>query len=58
MNEAGSYNEFVLQNLTANQNKRVFLGSVMKWLFENEATGKNITLTTDSYFYIEKVQTI
>ena len=58
MNEKGAYNEFVLQNLTANQNKRVFLGSVMKWLFENKATGKDITLTTDSYFYIEKVQTI
>ena len=58
MNEVGSYNEFVLQNLSANQNKRVFLGSVMKWLFENEAAGKDITLTTDSYFYIEKVQTI
>ena len=58
MNETGAYNEFVLQNLTANQNKRAFLGSKMKWLFENEATGKDITLTTDSYFYIEKVQTI
>ena len=58
MNETGAYNEFVLQNLSANQNKRVVLGSIMKWLFENEATGKNITLTTDSYFYIEKVQTI
>ena len=58
MNEAGAYNEFVLQNLSANQNKRVFLGSVMKWLFENEAVGKGLTLTTESYFYIEKVQTI
>ena len=58
MNEKGAYNEFVLQNLTANQDKRVFLGSVMKWLFENETAGKDITLTTESYFYIEKVQTI
>ena len=58
MNQTGGYNEFVLQNLTANQNKRAFLGSVMKWLFENEVVGKGITLTTDSYFYIEKVQTI
>ena len=58
MNEVGSYNEFVLQNLSANQNKRAFLGSKMKWLFENEAAGKDITLTAESYFYIEKVQTI
>ena len=58
MNQTGGYNEFVLQNLSANQNKRVFLGSIMKWLFENETVGKGITLTTDSYFYIEKVQTI
>ena len=58
MNEKGAYNEFVLQNLSANQNKRVFLGSVMKWLFDNEAAGKGITLTAESYFYIEKVQTI
>ena len=58
MNEKGAYNEFVLQNLSANQNKRVFLGSIMKWLFDNEAAGKGITLTTESYFYIEKVQTI
>ena len=58
MNETGAYNEFVLQNLSANQNKRVFLGSVMKWLFENEAAGKGITLTAESYFYVEKVQTI
>ena len=58
MNETGAYNEFVLQNLSANQNKRVFLGSVMKWLFENETVGKGIALTTESYFYVEKVQTI
>ena len=58
MNEKGAYNEFVLQNLSANQNKRVFLGSIMKWLFDNEAAGKGITLTAESYFYIEKVQTI
>ena len=45
MNEKGAYNEFVLQNLSANQNKRMFLGSIMKWLFENEVVGKGITLT-------------
>ena len=58
MNQTGGYNEFVLQNLSANQNKRAFLGSIMKWLFENETVGKGITLTAESYFYIEKVQTI
>ena len=50
MNEKGAYNEFVLQNLSANQNKRMFLGSIMKWLFENEVVGKGITLTAESFF--------
>ena len=58
MNETGAYNEFVLQNLTANSDEPVVLGSNMTWEFENETVGTGITLTTDSYFYIEKVQTI
>ena len=58
MNETGSYNEFVLQNLTANSDEPVVLGSNMTWEFENETVGRGISLTTDSYFYIEKVQTI
>ena len=58
MNESGSYNEFVLQNLTANSDEPVVLGSDMTWEFENETAGRGLTLTTDSYFYIEKVQTI
>ena len=58
MNETGSYNEFVLQNLTANSDEPVVLGADMTWEFENETPGSSITFTTDSYFYIEKVQTI
>ena len=58
MNETGSYNEFVLQNLTANQDEPVVLGADMSWEFENETPGSGLTFTTDSYFYIEKVQTI
>ena len=58
MNESGTYNEFVLQNITANSDEPVVLGYDMQWNFENEAPATGITLTTDSYFYIEKVQTI
>ena len=58
MNETGAYNEFVLQNLTANSDEPVVLGADMTWEFENETPGSGLTFTTDSYFYIEKVQTI
>ena len=58
MNEAGSYNEFVLQNITANSDEPVVLGADMTWEFENETAGSGLILTTDSYFYIKKVQTI
>ena len=58
MNESGAYNEFVLQNLTANSDEPVVLGGDMTWEFENETPGSGLTFTTDSYFYIEKVQTI
>ena len=54
VNEKGAYNEFVLQNLSANQNKRVFLGSIMKWLFDNEAAGKGITLTAVVIFTLSR----
>ena len=58
MNETGAYNEFVLQNLTANSDEPVVLGASMTWEFENKTPGSGLTFTTDSYFYIEKVQTI
>ena len=58
MNETGAYNEFVLQNLTANSDEPVVLGTDMTWEFENETSGRGLTFTTDSYFYIEKVQTM
>ena len=58
MNETGYYNEFVLQNITANSDEPVVLGGDMIWDFQNETPGSGISLTTDSYFYIEKVQTI
>ena len=58
MNESEAYNEFVLQNITANSDEPVVLGTDMTWLFENETAGSGVTLDADSYFYIEKVQTI
>ena len=30
----------------------------MTWVFVNEKTDGSLNFTTDSYFYIEKVQTI
>ena len=58
MNESGAYNEFVLQSITANSDEPVVLGSDMTRGFENETVVRGVTLSTDSYFYIEKVQTI
>ena len=55
LNDAGTYNEFVLQKLTANS---TILGNNMTWAFVNEKTDGSLNFTTDSYFYIEKVQTI
>ena len=49
MNESGAYNEFVLHNVTANSELKET---------ENETAGSGVTLDADSYFYIEKVQTI
>ena len=47
MNESGAYHEFVLQIITANSDEP-----------ENETAGRGVTLDADSYFYIEKMQTI
>ena len=58
MNQEGYYNEFVLQNITANSDEPVVLGTDMIWDFQNETAGASITLDPSSYFYIEKVQTI
>ena len=58
MNDAGAYNEFVLQKIVANSDEPKVLGLSMTWLFENETAGSAVTLEGDSYFYIEKVQTI
>ena len=40
MNESGAYNEFVLQNITANSDEPVVLGYDMTWLFENETAAE------------------
>ena len=54
----GKAYEFVLQNITANSDEPVVIGTDMTWVFENETAGRGVTLDADSYFYIEKVQTI
>ena len=48
MNETGAYNEFVLQNLTANSDEPVVLGSNMTWEFENETVGN----TYDGFVFL------
>ena len=59
INETGTYNEFVLQKLTANSGNAVVLGNNMTWVFDNETSaGNGLNFTTESYFYIEKVQNI
>ena len=55
LNDVGQYNDFVLQKITANS---TILGNNMTWAFVNEDTNGSLNFTTDSYFYIEKVQTI
>ena len=58
MIDSGAYNEFVLQKIVTSSNELKVLGLDMTWLFENETAGSAVTLEGDSYFYIEKVQTI
>ena len=55
LNNTGAYNDFVLQKISANS---TILGNNMTWAFVNEDTNGSLNFTTDSYFYIEKVQTI
>ena len=59
INEGGQYNEFVLQKLTATSGNAVILGNNMTWVFDDESgTGTSLNPTTESYFYIEKIQNI
>ena len=55
LNSTGAYNDFVLQKISATS---TVLGNNMTWTFVNEDTNGSLSFTTDSYFYIEKVQTI
>ena len=58
LSEDGASNEFLLQRLVAHVSEPRFFGKEITWLFENEGAGSAIDLKQDSYFYIEKVQTI
>ena len=55
LNSTGAYNDFTLQKITATS---TILGNNMTWAFVNEKTDGSLNFATDSYFYIEKVQTI
>ena len=58
LGDRGQLFEFLTQNLTANSDQPVLLGYDMSWDFQNETAGSGLTLGTESYFYIEKFQTI
>ena len=57
LSEDGASNELLLQGLVAHVSEPKLLG-FSTWLFENEAAGCGIDCKQDSYFYVEKVQTI
>ena len=53
----GRYNKFTRQDLTAVSSEPKLLGLHMTWVFENE-TNAALGMTTDSYFYVERINTI
>ena len=57
LNNAGIFNEFVSQKIEKISSEPKLLALSMTWLFENE-TNASLGMTTDSYFYFERVNTI
>ena len=57
INSAGVYNKFLKQELDAIASEPKLLGLQMSWVFEEE-NGRSVDLTTDSYFYLERINTI
>ena len=57
VNSAGVYNRFLKQELEKIPTEPKLLGLDMTWLFEEE-NGASVDLTDDSYFYIQRVESI
>ena len=57
INSAGVYNKFLKQELDTIPSEPKLLGLTMTWLFEQE-NGASVDMTTDSYFYLERINTI
>ena len=58
LGEGGQLFEFVVQKLTANTSKPKLFGLDMSWIFENETAGQALTFDSETYFYLEKVQSV
>ena len=57
MNSEGVYNRFLKQELEKIPSEPKHLGLNMTWLFDEES-GVSVDLTDDSYFYIQRVESI
>ena len=57
INNAGAYNEIEKQKLEKISSEPDLLADNMTWIFENE-TNAALGMTTDSYFYLERINTI
>ena len=58
LGEGGQLFEFVVQKLTANTSEPKLFGFDMIWIFENETTGQALAFDGETYFYLEKVQSV
>ena len=57
VNSAGVYNKFLKQELDTIPSEPKLFGLHMSWVFEEE-NASAVNMTTDSYFYIERINTI
>ena len=57
INSDGVYNEIEKQRLEKISSEPKLLGLNMTWVFENEVNAA-VNMTTDSYFYLERINTI
>ena len=57
INSAGVHNKFLKQELNTIASEPKLLSLQMSWVFEEE-NARSVDLTTDSYFYVERINTI
>ena len=58
LGEGGQLFEFIVQKLTANTSEPKLFGLDMNWIFETETAGQALTFDSETYFYLEKVQSV